>query len=63
MYCRVVFFIGFLVDEVEVIVDFVFVVLCGDEVVVIVCFVVFGIVVLVLLLLILVFFNNVKNNI
>lgn len=62
VYGRVVFSIGFLVDEVEVTVDLVFVVLCGDEVVAIVCLVVSGIVVSVSLLLTLVFLNNAKNN-
>lgn len=62
MYGRVIISIGFLVDEVEVTVDLVFVVLCGDEVVAIICFVVTGIVVSVPLLLTLVFLNNAKNN-
>lgn len=63
MYGRVVFPIGFLVDEVVVVTeDIVFVVLVGDEGVAVVCFEVTGIVVSVSLLLTLVFFNNATNN-
>lgn len=63
MYGRVVFPIGFLVDEVVVVTeDIVFVVLVGDEGVAVICFEVNGIVVSVSLLLTLVFFNNATNN-